>query len=180
MLEIFKELPLVAYCKGILNFHGGFINKKKFALLEDFKKLKKKSGYKINSPEFQILWNDPIPKTKNFLFNLNYLRGHGSYVFGPRATNKFFGNNKQVKLIITGHTHKLPPQFDYDIDGYHFCHENKILTILSCFNIKQTPIKLDQNKGGVAILENEIIKIYTFHLGNKEWKLEKKVNKIIF
>ncbi len=198
MIDIFKELPLVAYCKGILNFHGGFINKKKFSFLEDFKKLEKKCEYEINSPEFQILWNDPVPKTKRCLFNSNYLRGHNSYVFGPRATNKFFNRNKQVKLVITGHTHKQPPKFDFDINGYCFCHNNKILTLLSCFNTQKSTNEFDQNKGGIAVLENNEIKIYTFYLkvykeynkygkideeygkfeNNEEWKLEEVSTKI--
>lgn len=178
MFNIFKELPLVFYYNGILNFHGGFINNKNFSLLKDFKKLKKKKKYKTNSPEHQILWNDPLEKwTKSF--KSNYLRGDCGYVYGEKTTKEFFKNNKQVKLVITGHTHKF---YDIDIDGYHFCHEDKILTLLSCFNSQQSIDPINHNKGGVAVFEDNVIKLYTFYLKeyrefNEHGKIDKEYGK---
>lgn len=154
----------------IFILHGGLINSLiNFKKIEDYSKIKMRQNtddidiYRLKyvTPLYQILWNDVGPNFDGDFSN----NGSRSY-FGKKMTNDFFIENKNLSLIIKGHSHMI-----CNNDGYNLCHDNKVLTLIS-FICK----KFGKNEyASIATLENEnelYIKSFKLNKHNKFKKIK--------
>ncbi len=159
--NFFGQLPYAMIVDGIFCLHGGLV--KGFKTINDYTKLiRKREIYDLDN-ELQVIWNDPLPKwTKEFKFNSE--RGCGNF-FGKKVTENFMKTNKQVRLILKGHTrHFRYSSSKYEeINGFKFCHDDKLLTFESNFNYEKRLDEKDQTKGCVIVKDGNMINIHTFH-----------------
>jgi len=141
------HLPYAAIGGGYLLIHGGLARGLKS--IDDLAKLEKPLlEPKPNTPEFEILWNDPAEFIEGFIPNT---RGHGTFLFGPDITEEFVRQNDLVGII---RSHEPPPTSR----GYSIAHKDLLITIFSCryYGVAPTGALVDQGKYEIIYLGSDI------------------------
>jgi hypothetical protein len=128
VLSVWLVLPFCAILNDTFLFlHGG--------IPEDINILNKLKGLKpddindniaesIERGVFQMMWNDPEPRTK--FFDKSY-RGAGIKIFGEKAFNKFMETNNLKYLI---RSHECFPK------GFKWFFDDRLLTVFSSSNYR--------------------------------------------
>lgn len=143
LTELFANMPLAAVLNNMYFLvHGGL--PKDRITLEEITKLPKPDLTPSNYVAFQMLWNDPSDEVKDYA--PNYIRGPGTYLFGPLITEEFLSKN-DLLMVIRGH--------EYVEEGYKWNHNNKVLTV---FTSSSGPYI--GTKPHVAILQNDKLLLY--------------------
>ena len=160
--NFFGQLPYVLYVDGVFCIHGGLV--KGFKKIDDYNTLKRVREIYDCKKELQAVWNDPLPRwTKRFKNNSD--RGPRIKFFGKKATQEFKKKNKELQLILKGHTRffRRSSSEAEEINGFYKCHDDVVLTFESCFNVEKYIDEQDQTKGCVVIKEGKKISLDTFY-----------------
>lgn len=142
LTELFANMPLAAVLNNTYFLvHGGL--PKDRITLEEVAKLPKPDLTPSNYIAFQMLWNDPSDEVQDYA--PNYIRGPGTYLFGPSITEDFLGKN-DLSIIIRGH--------EYVEEGYKWNHGNKVLTVFT-----STAGPYVGTKPHVALVQGDVLTI---------------------
>jgi len=118
--KVFGLLPYASTANSILMVHGGV--PRGVEGVEGLGELRKPLlDPEPDTPEFEVLWNDPGEHISGFLPGV---RGPGTYIFGKDVTEKLLASSG-LRLLVRGH--EVPGS-----RGYQYSHNGLVLTLYSC------------------------------------------------